>query len=103
MKPKRGTPSKSEVRKLRKMFEIDASLQTRGDTELLSQSSMGLNPLNLGCTGLDMENCASQPGWGTRTGPRQTGELILWLSQDWTNQTRQGLGDQPGGLLQDWA
>ena len=34
MKPKRVTPSKLEVRKLRKMFEIDASLQTRGDTEL---------------------------------------------------------------------
>ena len=95
MKHKRGTPSKLEVKKLRKIFENDASLQTGGYTELLSQSSMGLNP---GITRLGTENCVSQPGWRTQTGTRQTEELELQLSQDWTNQTRQGLGDQPGGL-----
>jgi hypothetical protein len=84
VKHKRGTPSKLEVKKLRKIFETDASLQTGGYTELLSQSSIGLNPTNPGFTRLGKDNCVSQPGWRTRTGPRQTGELELQLSQDWT-------------------
>ena len=52
VKPKRGTPSKLEIRKI---FETDASLPAGGYTELLSQSSIGLNPLNPGCTRLDMK------------------------------------------------
>ena len=103
MKSNRETPSKlNNVRKLRKMFELDASSPTRGCTELLTQPSVGLNPGNPStttrCAGLELKICVDQPRRGVQTGPRQTGELGLRLSQDWSSQTRLGLGDQPGEL-----
>jgi hypothetical protein len=85
MKPKRETPSKlTNVRKLRKMFELDASSPTRGCTELLTQPSVGLNPGNTstttGCAGLELKICVDQPRRGVQIGPRQTEELGLRLS-----------------------
>jgi hypothetical protein len=105
IKPKRGTPSKlNNVKKLRKIFEMDSSSspRTRGYIELLSQSNRGFNPVNLstttGCAKLKLKFCVGQQEGGTQTGPRQDGKLEIRLSQDWPSQTR--LGDQSGEMYQ---
>ena len=103
MKQRKGTPSKfSNVRKLKKMFELDPSSPTRGYNELLTQHRVEFNPDNLstttGCARLKLKFCADQPRGGGQTGPRQMGELGLRLSRDWSSQARLGLRDQPEGL-----
>ena len=108
---KRGTPSKtSKVRNLKKFFEISTSSPTRGDTELLLQSSLGIRATNLLATTtttqdarLKLNFCVDQPGVAEQTGPRQMPGWGNQLGQDWATQTRLGPGDQPQHLYQGWG
>ena len=108
---KRGTPSKtSKVRNLKKFFEISTSSPTRGHTELLLQSSLGIRATNLLATTtttqdarLKLNFCVDQPGVAEQTGPRQMPGWGNQLGQDWATQTRLGPGDQPQHLYQGWG
>ena len=79
LKPKRGTPSKLNLKKKIQLFESQASHGlTSGYIELLTQSRLGLNPANLTAGGggvgtvLNSDICVGQSQGGTQTSPRGT-------------------------------
>ena len=99
IKNKSGTPTKSKVNAMKKLFEQDQV--TGGNIELLSKANFNLNPgVTRSRTSQKESICAGQPGRGIQTGPRQPCGDGFRPESDWLSQPGLGGTNQSTGVYQ---